>query len=484
MKLLPDLLSFAASHYPDHTLIEGDRKTTYKTLEKKVNALSACLISEGIKKGDPVAIYLPNSIEFAISFFGVTSIGAIAVPINPSYKLEELKYYISNSLSKIVLTDKTLEPLVLKSIEGLESKLIVIRGGNLNLDEEVFVDIDSLDEELEAIYLYSTGSTGKPKRVSRTHKNLIALAENHTSTVNWTADDMVLFVVPVSHTYGFGNFISAVKVGAHIIFQDGFNRRKVIEVLDKYKVNVFPAVPFMIDMLSKTQVEESLDFSSLHFMLSAGAPLSRESFFGFKEKFGVYPRQLYGSSETGVISISVGKDIEQRYNSVGKPVQNVEVRIVDEMGVDCPANSVGEIIVRSRSMTTGYHNLPEETAKVFKKGYYYTGDLGKFDDEGYIYIMGRKKLFINISGNKIDPLEVERVIMSNDKIDEAVVIGVNDKSGKECVKAIVVQRNEISTRELMEFCREKIAGFKIPKIIEFRDSLPKSPTGKILRNKL
>ncbi len=484
MKLLPDLLSFAASHYPDHTLIEGDRKTTYKTLEKKVNALSAFLISESIKKGDPVAIYLPNSIEFAISFFGVTRIGAIAVPINPSYKLEELKYYISNSLSKIVLTDKTLEPLVLKSIEGLDTKLIVIRGGNLNLDEEMFVDIDSLDEDLEAIYLYSTGSTGKPKRVSRTHKNLIALAENHTSTVNWTAGDSLLFVVPVSHTYGFGNFISAVRVGAYIIFQDGFNRRKVIEVLDKYKVNVFPAVPFMIDMLSKTRVEESLDISSLHFVLSAGAPLSRESFFGFKEKFGVYPRQLYGSSETGVISINVGEDIEKRYNSVGKPVQNVEVRIVDGMGEDCPANSVGEIIVRSRSMTTGYHNLPEETAKAFKKGYYYTGDLGKFDDEGYIYIVGRKKLFINISGNKIDPIEVERVIISNDKIDEAVVIGINDNRGGEYVKAIVVQRNEISTRELMEFCRDRLAGFKIPKIIEFRDSLPKSPTGKILRNKL
>ena len=154
------------------------------------------------------------------------------------------------------------------------------------------------------------------------------------------------------------------------------------------------------------------------------------------------------------------------------------------MGEDCPANSVGEIIVRSRSMTTGYHNLPEETAKAFKKGYYYTGDLGKFDDEGYIYIVGRKKLFINISGNKIDPIEVERVIISNDKIDEAVVIGINDNRGGEYVKAIVVQRNEISTRELMEFCRDRLAGFKIPKIIEFRDLLPKSPTGKILRNKL
>ena len=335
----------------------------------------------------------------------------------------------------------------------------------------------------KAVYLFSTGSTGKPKCVARSHANMIALAQNHTATINWDSGDRVLFSIPISHTYGLGNFVSAVSVGACCCFLPGFVRKEILGALEKEEITVFPAVPFMLETLARSARGGNYDFPRLRHVISAGAPLPEETFFSFHRAFGVYPRQLYGSSETGVMTINVAEEIAEKRLSVGVPVENVVVRVVSEDGSELPAGQTGEIIIRSPSMTDGYVDFPEETERVFVDGFYHTGDLGMFDGDGYLFIRGRKKLFINVSGNKVDPFEVENLLMVHENITEAAVIGVPGSGGREEVKAFIVAGG-LTRKDVVNFCRGKISDYKIPTKIEFVDTLPRSPAGKVLRERL
>ena len=483
MRVVSDLLKRSAGAYSEGiAVVDGQRRTTYETLLSMVRDLTPFLVSKGVRHGDRVAILLPNSLEFITSFFSVLEIGAISVPLNTAYKETELKYYISNSSPRIILTEEALKPVAEKSAGQAGASVVVIRGttadysyrGN-GVSRKIKYNPKPDDD---AIYLYSTGSTGKPKCVARTHLTLIALAENHTQTVGWTEDDRILFVVPLSHTYALGNFISGIKVGATLYVLSSFNRTRVIDMIEGEAITVFPAVPFMLDVLAKTYLPKPRDFSSLKLVISAGSPLSKGVFYRFYEKFGIYPRQLYGSTETGVISINLSQDVEVNLDSVGSPVKNVEVKILREDGSLAEAGEEGEIAVKSSSMTKGYRNLPKDTMSAFKNGYYHTGDLGTIDKDGYIRLVGRKKMFINISGNKVNPREVEHQISGHSKVGEVVVFGVSDSDGNEVVKAIIVPKADLTAKEIYEFCKGKIADFKIPRKIEFRESIPKGPTGK------
>ncbi|MGI9535056.1 MAG: class I adenylate-forming enzyme family protein, partial [Thermodesulfobacteriota bacterium] len=465
-------------------LVEDGHAFTYNEFCILVNSLSYYLEIKGVKKGDRVSLYLPNSVELAAAFFSVTNLGAICVPVNHKYKSNELKNYVVQSGSEFLLTSEKLHKEVVKNNLGI--KIIIVKGKNADWSvSEVGNDTERKNikhSELDnAIYLFSTGSTGVPKCVARHHQNLVALADNHTGTVGWDNTDRILFVIPLSHTYAFGNYISSVKVGATIYLLEDFNRKNVCEMLVNEKITVFPAVPFMLDMLSSYKSAENKDYSSLKHVISAGAPLVEKVAERFNDVFSVYPRQLYGSSETGVISINMADDIRLRNQSVGRPVNSVVVNIVDDKGEICGDNELGELIVSSPSMTPGYLNLVEETKKVFKKGFYYTGDLGLIDNEGYIYIKGRKKLFINISGQKIDPVEVENTLLSHSAILEVAVTGRKLESGNEVVAAYIVSGTKLNSSDIIEFCRGKISDIKIPSSINFVKSLPKSPTGKILR---
>jgi len=489
MSTVRELFLSSVKNFPDRTaIVEDNKRVSYRELGSMVDSFSSFLISKGINKGDTVAILLPNSIEFVIAFFSIASLGAVSVPVNTAFKKEEIAFYINHCSANLVITQEKLKPIAMEAVSDKNSSLLVVKGANpewvFTTAENISLPEISIEPNDEAIYLYSTGSTGKPKRVSRTHLNLVALADNHTETAGWTEEDKILFAVPISHTYGFGNFISSIKIGGLIVVLDVFNRNEVLDILEEEFITVFPAVPVMLDVLAKTYIAEPKDLSSLKLVISAGAPLSERIFHSFFEKYGIYPRQLYGSSETGVISINLGDDIENTFNSVGRHVRNVEVKILGEDGREAGVDEVGEITVKSPSMTRGYFGLPEETKKVFRDGYYFTGDLGRIDPEGFIYIVGRKKFFINISGNKVDPSEVENFLIRHPKVKEAVVLGITDSDGYERVKAVLVVDKGVSKKEILESCKDEIAEFKIPRIIEFRDELPRSPTGKVLREEL
>ena len=469
-------------------IIDGERTLTYSELGEAVESLAAFLALRGVGKGDKVAILLPNSAEFAAAFYASVLLGAVSVPINNLCKEDEIRFYVTDSGARVLLTDAALKMTAERAVSESGAGVAVVRGegadwgagaaetGNLAAAE--------VKPDADAIYLYSTGSTGKPKRVARTHQNLAALAENHSDTAGFGDTDRVLFVVPLSHTYAFGNFISSVRGGAASVMLEQFNRNGVLDVLESEAVTIFPAVPVMLDALAGTFTPEEKDLSGLRLAISAGAPLRAETFRKFHERFSIYPRQLYGSTETGVISINLADDIENRAASVGRPVNQVIVKVFGDGGEELETGAEGELAVRSPSMTRGYDGLPEETEKVFRNGYYFTGDLGKIDAEGYIYITGRRKFFINAGGYKVDPAEVENVLLNMPGITEAAVLGVEDKSGKEHVKAVLVSERPVTAGEVAAHCRGSLADYKIPLAIEFRDALPRSPAGKVLKEQL
>ena len=452
---------------------------TYAQLCGFVDGFSSFLLERGVLPGEKVCIFLPNSLSLAVSVFSVARLGAVCVPIDSACGTEEIRHCLEFSKPALIVTDESLA----KTIAAVSGDIKTVSVTRDDFAGDAPADPPGNSPFDKAIYLFSTGSTGKPKCVARSHGNMIALARNHTATINWDSGDRILFSIPISHTYGLGNFVSAVSVGACCYFLPGFTRKEVLGVLEKEQITIFPAVPFMLETLARSARRGDCDFLRLKHVISAGAPLSEETFLFFHRTFGVYPRQLYGSSETGVMTINVAENIVEKRLSVGVPVENVVVRVVSETGRELPVGQTGEIIIKSPSMTDGYVDFPEETERVFVDGFYHTGDLGMFDSDGYLFIRGRKKLFINISGNKVDPFEVENLLMTHEGITEAAVIGVPGSGGREEVKAFIVA-GELTRGDVVDFCRGKVSDYKIPKKIEFVDTLPRSPAGKVLRERL
>ena len=332
----------------------------------------------------------------------------------------------------------------------------------------------------------------------RTQHNLFHGATNFTSTAKVRALDNILCIVPLFHAHGLENcLLAATCTGATLIFleevvQNGtsvevpfiFRCPRVLELIQKEKVTILPGVPYIFMALAETRYEPEPDLSNLRLCFSAGNFLAKDNFDKFNQKFGIPVKQLYGCTEAGAISINLESGPEIRYDSVGLPLNNVEIKIIDEQGSEVPGGVTGEIVIKSQALTSGYYNMPELNQEAFKDGYFFTGDLGKKDEKGRLYITGRKKLFIDTGGHKVDPLEIEDVLITHPKVEEAVVVGTKGPYAGELIKAVIVLKDTCKEQDIISYCKDKLAGFKIPKIIEFREEIPKSPLGKILRKNL
>src|SRR3970282_2666504 len=274
MTTIPDVFLSTVNRYRDKTaVVEGDRRVTYGTLDLMVRSLASFLISRGVGQCGKVAMLLPNSLEFITSFFSVASLGAVALPLNITYNADEIRFYVADSQIKLLITEERTKPIAEKVTAGLGVSVVVVRGGKrewsfLEADTPAYIKA-SIKPDDDALYLYSTGSTGRPKREAENHYNITSLADNHTETVGLTENDRVLFTVPLAHTYGFGNFISAVKVGASIYVLEGFNRNKVADLIERESITIFPAVPFMLNVMAVTYSSKPRDFSSLKLVISA-----------------------------------------------------------------------------------------------------------------------------------------------------------------------------------------------------------------------
>ena len=494
--MLIELLERNAAHFPgDIALSCGDEHYTHAELAERTKHRAIGLESLGVGRGDRVALLLESTPSFVISFFAVAARGAISVPLNPLYKEEELRFYFRDTdVRSIVTSNQHLELCEQAAPEGALAPPMILTPEKLDLiacTETQGSGIPrgraSLDDDL--LFLYSSGSTGRPKRVPRTARDYWWEIENIGATLELGRHDTILCAIPLFHNYGLANcMLAAAGSGARLLILKDPNpfilrRRHVLELLENEGVTVFPGVPFQFRHLVETEARATL--SELRLCISAGTGLQLELFEAFQQKFGLPIRQHYGCSELGGISINLDEDPTSTAASVGHPLLGVRIKIVDEEGNELPAGQVGEIAVASRSVTRGYADLPDLNRIAFRDGYFFTGDLGRLDNEGRLYITGRKKLLIEVAGAKIDPVEIEDVLVQHPAVSEVVVVGINDPvGGEQIAKACVVAEQPCTERDLISFCQERLANFKVPQVIEFRDEIPKSPIGKILRKYL
>jgi long-chain acyl-CoA synthetase len=484
---VPEMLDASAAAFADRAaLVHGDERLTYAELREQVDRLAGALAARGLTEGAPVALILPNVPAFAVAFLAILRAGAVVVPLNPHFKEAELEFHFRECGVKAVITDAEGEPGCRSVAERLEDA------------PELIVDLDSLESgtapaapglDDDAVFMYSSGSTGRPKRAPRTHRHLRAEADSYVAATGMTAEDTLFCTIPLFHTYGMGcALLAAVRSGATLLLFDNPNpfvlqRGRALELIARERATVFPGVPFTFRLMA--EAPEEADLSSVRLCFSAAAPLPRPTFSAFHERFGVPVRQLYGCTEAGCVTVNLDEDPHGTSGSVGTPIEGVELRIVDDAGEPLEEGRNGEILIRSVAMTPGYADAEELNREAFRDGWFRSGDRGRIDEDGRLFITGRKKLLIDVRGDKVDPIEVEDVLAVHPKVAEVVVVGVESGvPGEELVKAVVVPAGDCQERELIRYCRERLADYKVPSRVEFREEIPTGPGGKVLRKYL
>jgi long-chain acyl-CoA synthetase len=496
--MLMQLLYAQAEARPEHSaLVFRDERIAFADLVERIERLASGFSQRGIGPGDAVALVLPDDPWFVASFYAITALGAIVVPVNPAFKQAELEASFRSADVSVVISDERAAGVCERIAAGLGRQVEVITTSTAHgqaqtldalLDEGSADRLAARSAEETFVYQFSSGSTGRPKRVPRTHGQCAAEADLYKS-LGLTHEDRIFSAVPLFHTWGMGSclFGSAASGATIVILEDPhpflLKRRQALELLEREQATVFPGVPFNFRLMAEAPA--GADLSSLRLCFSAGTALPRASFEAFGERFGVLVRQLYGSTETGMIAANMSSDPVSTFESVGAPVGGVEVEIVDDEGEAVPVGEIGEVTVASPAATNGYADAEQANREAFRDGRYFTGDLGRLDADGMLYLEGRKKLLIEVGGYKVDPIEVQDVIVAHPSVSEAIVVGVAGESeGEETVKAVVVQSEHCEESELISFCRERLANYKVPRTIEFRDEIPKSPLGKVLRKYL
>lgn len=482
MKTLREMLdATVAAHRDKLAIVEGGRALSYGELGTEVDALSSRLHQRGVRCGDRVAVFLRNGADFVIGYFAAASLGAIVVPLNPGYQKNELRHFIDATSASVIFTCDSLHELAKEVTAASSTRCeLMLVGDRAKAPPAPPIEVD---ENSPAMYQFSSGSTGIPKRIARTHAQLRLELDSLLATLGIKSDDRFLGVAPFSHVNGLmRTMLTSIRAGATLYPLPDYERRAVAAAIEEHRLTVFIGIPFMFIMLAKANFRRPPDLSSLRLCISASAAMPARRNQEFQERFGFFVRQLYGSTETGSISVNLDSDIADSLESVGKPLAGVEVELFDENGKLARSGELAEFAIKSPFAIRSYDGFSDQSS--FKDGYFFSGDLGRRDSSDALYLVGRKKFFINRGGYKVDPREIEELLESHPAVEEAVVVGLPTPYGDEKIKAVVVARGSCTEEELVMFCGGRIADFKVPSLIEFRDSLPKTPTGKVQRKVL
>ncbi|MGO9519438.1 MAG: class I adenylate-forming enzyme family protein [Candidatus Korobacteraceae bacterium] len=469
-------------------LVFGNERWNYAQLEEQVARCAAGLKKSGAEPDRGVALILKNSPEFIFSYLAASRLGVTAFLVDSGSKASELRRVLTENQIAVVIS----EPEQLSSIEQIREETgqhlsIYDRGGNFAdlMGAATEPPASQVYENEIAIVQYTSGTTGVPKCTARSHRNLAWEMKDFNLTTGIAADDRVLCTIPLYHAHGLVNaFLAAIYAGATLVLLEEFNRAAVVELFARERVTVFPAVPLLFDLLGRRVMGQSRPGNSLRLVFSAGAPLSSAVAREFREAFGVYVRQLYGTTEVGSAAINLDLNLQATLDSVGLPMKNVRIEILQEDGSAVAQGEVGEVAIQSPAMPDGYLRQAEATQQRFHHGFFWPGDVGRKDDRGYLYIQGRAAWLVSSAGRKVDPMEVEAVIAAFPKVREVVVVGVPGYLGEQTVKAVVVASEPCQEQEIVAFCQERLADFKIPRLVEFVDEIPRNAYGKILRKNL
>ncbi len=509
VKNLAQILEDNAARSPDKTcLIYENARFTYQELNKLVNKAGNAFLSLGLRKGDRVIISLLNNPEFVVSLFALAKIGAIMVPVNYLLTPAEEDYIWKDSEAGLIITDAD----KLSGYQQMTGNRVPILTINKNEGESVSSNVlyfwDQINNRSDRLtpcpvtredvvhILYTSGTTGKPKGAMLTHHSVLFCSsfysDNDEMGSLFSEDGKFITCLPLFHCYGQNmGIITPFSVGGTVILLDKFNTEKVFQAISEHGATNFAGVPTMYAYLVNGFDSQKHQVMTLKFCKSAGASLSAEIRRAFYEKIGVEINEGFGITEASAQAIAhpVKGEQENHYKlgSIGVPLRNnrqqTEAKVVDEKDRELPPNEIGELVIRGDHIMKGYWKQPEETARTLRGGWLHTGDLARRDEDGYFYIVDRKKDMIIVGGENVYPKEVEEVLYQNEKVLEAAVVGMRDAFKGEVVKAVVVLKEgrEAAEKELIDFCALRLAKFKVPRTIEFRKEMPKSSTGKILR---
>ena len=509
---VPAALASRATMDPEGTfLIHGDEAVTFGQMETRSEALAASLQGLGIEPGDRVAVVMPSWPEFVISMFAVAKLGAVLVPLNPRLTAEDLRYTLRHSEAAAVITAETVEDLdFLQLFEDLLVQLpelqylITVGEEDLWYDDRVFQFEDLLSagggrdysvnsppsaDDVFAI-VYTAGTTGKPKGVELTHANLLQVAGSTADALGLDREDRVVGIMALFHVFGLGpGILGSLLSGATLVLQDEFGPAGALDLVERHRATVHYGVPTLFVAELREQAKAPRDLGSLRRGLVAGAPVSDDFVKVAQEK--ICPELLiaYSLTETSsTVCITRPDDPEgKRIFTVGRPLENNSVRIVDPDGAELPVESVGEIAVRGPGVMRGYYRQPQETSNSFDPdGYFLTGDLGMEDEEGFFHLVGRKKEVIIRSGSNVYPREVEDRLQSHPAIREAMVAGVPDELLGEAIYACVLPEEGaiVTGQEIQDWCSVTLADYKVPDVVQFMDEFPLTGTGRVQRAEL
>ncbi len=492
------ILEEAARRYGGKTaIVSGDQRLSYADLNETSNKVANALIRMGINKGDRVAMLLSNSPEFVITYFGIVKSGAIAVPLDTKYKVGELASLFDNCLPKVLVAESpTLGPLI-PVLPGFKSiKHVIDLGskyeGQFPSYQEILTasSVQGIEAKPEpegiAHIGYTSGPSFRPRGVMLSHRCLVREAAISGDGFQQTDKDiMMLFALPMHHVFGLvAALLASVNKGSTVVIVPGtgLSISSFIAAIEREKGTIFLGVPYIFALLVDVAEKEGIknDLSSLRLCASAGAPLPIDVIQRFKQHYGFDIFDCWGLTEAACHVTCLPIDGTGKLGSVGKALPGWEVKIVDDKDRELPANQVGEVIVRGPIMK-GYYDSPQATAEVIKGGWLYTGDIGKVEEDGYLFITGRKKETMIVKGQNIHPSDIESVLYTHPKVAEAAVMGIPDEIRGEVVGAVIsLKEGEVATeQEIKQFCLERIVNYKVPKQVIFLDSLPRTTAGEI-----
>ncbi len=495
-------LDASAERYPNKTALILDKwKLSYTELVAAVKKMANVLRDRGVKKGDKVAVMLPNTPHFPIAYYGILNAGGTVVPINCMMKALEIQYQIEDSDAFVFIAWHSFEEEARKAFLQTETcRHLILVGGPASSSPPVgealepaldaasahFDMVQTMPEDT-AVILYTSGTTGTPKGAELTHFNVFFnafFAKDYIVKVK--PDDVGLVVLPLFHSFGQTCVMNVgLMSGATLTMMPVFDTGKTLEIIQRDRVTFLAAVPTMFFWMLNAD-ENKHDISSLKMVVSGGSALPVDVLSRFRERFGLQIFEGYGLTETSPVASFNMPDRPSKPGSIGTPIWGCEMRIMREDGTFGGVDEVGEIVLRGHNLMKGYYKRPGATESVIIDGWFHTGDLGKMDEDGYFFIVDRKKDLIIRGGMNIYPREIEEALYGHPDIVEACVIGVPDEARGEEVKAYVSLTKAATTtsEDLRQYCEERMARYKVPRYIEVLPVLPKGATGKLLKRKL